>query len=125
MQRSAVRLNRLLFSLDVVPRMWHVPGLALVAEGVDGALRGALDLGDECVDYVLGPAVGDELWEEIETVLRRIGWGVTIDLFATGSNARSARYCSRTHDPGAERADAFTMLDWSDSECPVCRQTHR
>lgn len=125
MQRSAVRLNRLLFSLDVVPRMWHVPGLALVAEGVDGASRGGGDLGDECVDYVLGPAVGDELWEEIETVLRRIGWGVTIDLFATASNARCARYCSRTHEPGAERTDAFTMLDWSSSECPLCRQTHR
>jgi hypothetical protein len=69
--------------------------------------------------------VGDELWEEIETVLRRIGWGVTIDLFATASNARCARYCSRTHEPGAERTDAFTMLDWSSSECPLCRQTHR
>jgi hypothetical protein len=39
MQRSAVRLNLLLFQLDVVPRMWHVPGLALVAEGIDGASR--------------------------------------------------------------------------------------
>jgi hypothetical protein len=106
------RLNRLLFSLDVVPRMWHVPGLALVAEGVDGASRGGGDLGDGCVDYILGPAVGDELWEEIETVLRRIGCGITIDLFATASNAKCARYFSRTHEPGAERTDAFTMLDW-------------
>ena len=40
MQRSAVRLNRLLFRLDVLPLYRHVPGLTLVHEGVDGASRG-------------------------------------------------------------------------------------
>ena len=76
------------------------------------------ELGDECVDGVLGPAVGDELWEAINSELRRLGWSATIDLFATASNARCARYCSRTHEAGAERTDAFTMLDWSASDCP-------
>jgi hypothetical protein len=37
MQRSAFRLNRLQYRLEVVPRMWHVSGLALVAEGIEGA----------------------------------------------------------------------------------------
>jgi hypothetical protein len=32
MQRSAMRLNRLLYQLEVVPRMWHVPGLVLVGD---------------------------------------------------------------------------------------------
>ena len=60
MQRSVVRLNRLLFQLDVVPEMWDVPGLALVAEGIDGASLAGGGLGDDCVDDVLGPAVGDD-----------------------------------------------------------------
>ena len=125
MQRSAVRLNRLLFELDVVPRMWHVPGLALVAEGIDGASRGGGDLGDDCVDAIVGPAVSDDLWGRIEEELQKLGWRVTIDLFASASNARCERFCSRTHEPGAERTDAFTMLDWSESECPVCGKRHR
>jgi len=124
MQRSAVRLNRLLFRLDVLPRFWHVPGLTLVEEGVDGASRGGGVLGDVCVDMVVGPAVKDELWARIETELRRHGWRVTIDLFATASNARCPRYCSRTHEPDAERTDAFTMLDWSRSRCPRCGLVH-
>ena len=62
MQRSAVRLNRLLFRLDVLPRFWHVPGLTLVEEGVDGGSRGGGVLGDVCVDMVVGPAVKDEMW---------------------------------------------------------------
>jgi hypothetical protein len=49
---------------------------------------------------------------------------VTIDLFATASNARCARYCSRAHEADAERTDAFTMLDWSASNCPVCGLRH-
>jgi hypothetical protein len=73
MQRSAVQLNRFLFRLDVLPRFWHVPGLTLVAEGVDGASRGGGALGDACVDRVVGPAVKDELWSRIEAELRQHG----------------------------------------------------
>lgn len=124
MQRSAMRLNRFLYELDVVARMWHVPGLALVAEGIDGASRNGGELGDECVDAVAGPAIRDELWDRIGAELRRLGWRVTIDLFASASNARCRRYCSRTHEPDAERTDAFTMLDWSQSKCPACGAWH-
>ena len=124
MQRSAVRLNRFLFRLDVLPRFWHVPGLTLVAEGVDGASRGGGVLGDVCVNRVVGPAVKDELWSRIEVELRQHGWRLTLDLFASASNARCQRYCSRTHEPGAERTDAFTMLDWSRSLCPKCGKVH-
>ena len=51
MQRSAVRLNRFLFSIDTIPTFCHVPGMALVAEGIDGASRGGGDLGlrETCV----------------------------------------------------------------------------
>ena len=40
MQRSALRCSRLCAELDVDLLPWHVPGMALVAEGVDGASRG-------------------------------------------------------------------------------------
>lgn len=91
--------------------MWHVPGLALDAEGIDGASRSGGELGDDCVDDILGTAVGDELWSAIEAKLGRLGWTATIDLFASASHARCAHYCSRTHEAGAERTDAFSMLD--------------
>lgn len=117
-------MNRLLFGMDVLPRFWHVPGLSLVEEGVDGASRGGGLLGAECVDAVVGPGVGEELWGRINVELRRLGWKVTIDLFASASNARCERYCSRTHEAGAERTDAFTMLDWSRSQCPQCGSVH-
>jgi hypothetical protein len=124
MQSSAVRLNRLLFRLDILGRMWHVPGLALVAEGIDGASRGGGELGEDCVEAVLGPAVSDGLWEIIVAELRLVGWRVTVDLFASASNARCERFCSRTHEPDAERTDAFTALDWSQSVCPTCGAWH-
>jgi hypothetical protein len=124
MQSSAVRLNRLMFRLDILGRMWHVPGLALVAEGIDGASRGGGELGEDCVEAVLGPAVSDGLWEIIVAELRLVGWRVTVDLFASASNARCERYCSRTHEPDAERTDAFTALDWSQSVCPTCGAWH-
>jgi len=124
MQRSAVRLNRLLFDLDVLPRFWHVPGLTLVNEGIDGASRGGGVLGDVCVDAVAGPAVKDDLWAKIETELGRHGWRATIDLFASACNARCQRYCSRTAESEAERTDAFTMSDWSMSQCPHCGLLH-
>ena len=126
MQRSAVLVKRLLLELGSVGRMWHVPGLALVAEGVDGASRGRGDLGEDCVDAVAGPAVTGalRLWGLIEAELQRLGWTVTVDRFASVSSARCARYCSRTHEPEAERTDAFTMLDWSQSRCLVCGECH-
>jgi hypothetical protein len=45
--------------------MYHVPGLTLVAEGIDGASRdaGAHFGAGANVDCILGPAVPDELWQ--------------------------------------------------------------
>jgi hypothetical protein len=53
-----------------------------------------------------------------------LGWAVTIDLFATASNTRCACYCSRAHEADAERTDAFSILDWSSRDCPMCGQRH-
>ena len=88
MQRSAVRLNRFLFRLDVLPRFWHVPGLTLVAEGVDGASRAGGVLGEVCVDRVVGPAVMDDLWARIDTKLRQHGWRP-----GTAGDDRSVCFC--------------------------------
>jgi hypothetical protein len=86
------------------------------------------ELGDDCVEGLLGPAVGDALWGRIEVLeaeLRNLRWDATINLFDTASNARCERYCSRMHESGAERTGAFTMLDWSESDCPSCGGRHK
>ena len=127
MQRCALRLDRAAAVLDVDCLLLHVPGLTLVAEGIDGASRGGADFGpDVNVDSILGPAVSDELWLLVARAAADAGWrGVTVDAFASESNARAPRFWSRFHEPGAEAIDALCVLDWSRSMCPACGDAHR
>ncbi len=51
-------------ALDYLP--WHVPGLLLVAEGVDGASRAGQQFGQDAnLEAVLAPAISDRLWSRI------------------------------------------------------------
>jgi hypothetical protein len=61
-----------------------------VAEGIDGASRAGADFGaDVNVDSILGPAVSDTLWQHVHGAVVAAGWdGVTVDAFASESNAR-------------------------------------
>ena len=60
--------------MDCLP--YHVPGLTLIAEGIDGASRGCADFGEDMnVDSVLGPAVSDDLWRTVQQVAEDAGWG--------------------------------------------------
>ena len=68
--------------------------LALVQEGIDWALEGGGGLGEECVDGLLGLATSDRLWRLVEAKVAKAGWQITMDLFATASNARAERFCS-------------------------------
>jgi hypothetical protein len=90
----------------------HVPGLTLVAEGVDGASRCGSELGEDAnVDNVRGPAVSDGLWRAISAAVADAGWGaVTVDAFASESNARVPRFWSRFFEPGSEALDALCVL---------------
>jgi hypothetical protein len=53
------------------------------------------------------------------------GWRITVDAYATESNARVARYWSRYGEPGAESIDTLSVGDWAQSLCPVCACWHR
>ena len=48
---------------ELDPPLMHVPGLALVDEGIDGASLDGTHFGPEAnLAHVLGPRVGDRLW---------------------------------------------------------------
>ena len=127
MQRCALRLDRAAARANVDCLPCHVPGLVLVAEGVDGASRAGSELGpDANVAAVLGPAVDDTVWSMARRAAAAAGWRrVTVDAFASASNARAPRFWSRFLEPGAEAADALCLLDWAQSVCPVCGSSHR
>jgi hypothetical protein len=127
MQRCALRLSRAAAGGNVDCLPWHVPGLVLVAEGIDGASRGGSDMGQDAnVGAVLGPAVDGTLWRAICTAAADAGWGrVTVDAFASAANAWTPRFWSRFLEPGAEAVDALSVLDWAQSRCPECGVAHR
>jgi hypothetical protein len=127
MQRCALRLSRAAAGADIDCLPWHVPGLVLVAEGIDGASRGGSELGaDANVEGILGPAVDDALWRVACQVATDAGWGQpTVDAFASASNARVPRFWSRFLEPGSELVDALCGLDWAQSTCSVCGFAHR
>jgi hypothetical protein len=125
-QRCALLLSRCAAAANVDLLPWHVPGLQLVAEGVDGASRAGDDFGPGCnVESGLGPAVSDGLWSSVLRVSAAAGWRITVDAFATESNARAPRFWSPHPEPGAEAVDALSILDWAVSRCPVCCADHR
>jgi hypothetical protein len=60
---TTLRLDRAAARVDVDLLPYHVPGLTLVAEGIDGASRSCSDFGENSnVENILGPMVSDDLW---------------------------------------------------------------
>jgi hypothetical protein len=127
MQRCALRLDRAAASANVDLLPYHVPGLTLVAEGIDGASRAGDDFGPGAnVDSILGPAVSDHLWLLACRAASAAGLGsFTVDAFASESNARVPRFWSKFHEPGAEAICALCVPDWARSLCPTCGAVHR
>ncbi len=75
MQRSALQASRLCARLDLDLLLWHVPGMQLVEEGVDGASRGGLQFREDAnLESVVGPAVSDGLWSRIKVAVAEAGW---------------------------------------------------
>jgi hypothetical protein len=78
---------------------WHVPGLQLVEdeEGIDGASRAGTLFGSDTnlASVLCGPAVSEALWQAISEVTAAAGWGITVEPFASESNARTTRFWSR------------------------------
>ena len=127
MQRCAVRLSRASATSDVPCLPWHVPGLTLIAEGIDDASRSGDAMGpDANVAAVRGPAVDDQLWSVVRAAASDAGWGsITVDAFASTANARAPRFWSRFLEPDSEAVDALSVPDWAQSACPVCELNHR
>jgi hypothetical protein len=127
MQRCALRLDRAAASANVDLLRYHVPGLTLVAEGIDGASRAGDDFGPGAnVDSILGPAVSDHVWHLVCRAAADAGLGdFTVDAFASESNARAPRFWSRFHEPGSEAISALCVPDWARSLCPTCGVMHR
>jgi hypothetical protein len=127
MQRCALRLDRAAAAANVDILPLHVPGLTLVAEGIDGASRAGDDFGATAnVQSILGPAVSDELWRLAQAAVDAAGLAhITVDAFASESNARAPRFWSRFPEPGSEAIDALCVPDWAQSRCPACGDAHR
>lgn len=126
MQAGSLKFSRLCAGSDVDPLCMHVPGLALIAEGIDGASRSGEHFGrDANLQNVAGPCVSDRLWGRIAEVVGLCGLRITVDLFASESNRRAERYCSRYGEPGSEAVDALMVPDWGQSLCPCCGRVHR
>jgi hypothetical protein len=126
MQDMALEVNRLsaLQRVQLIPM--HVPGTALVDEGIDGASRDGDDLGPGAnASALLGPAISDELWALVRATAADVGWELSIDRFASASNRRLARFNSRFPEPEAEATDSLAQIDWNSSTCPVCGKQHR
>ena len=126
LQDMALEVNRLsaLQRVELIPM--HVPGTALVEEGIDGASRDGVELGPSAnVSALLGPAVSDELWGLVLRVAADVGWEPSVDRFATAANRRLARFNSRFPEPEAEATDSLAQVDWDSSVCPACGLRHR
>jgi len=126
LQEAALAVNNIRVKLDIITPLLHVPGLALMHEGIDGASRSGDNFGPGVnVEGIRGPAVSDHLWARIQALADEQRWKLTIDLFATASNHRTDRFVSWFPEPDAEAYDAFSIGSWSSSLCPVCHTTHR
>ena len=96
----------------------HAPGRVLVDEGVDDHSRaGALE--------VSGPVSTPRVRDLALRLAAACGWTLTVDAFASHSNALLPRFFARYAEPSAEAEDAFTVPDWACSTCPACGLSHR
>jgi hypothetical protein len=118
LQANAMAIARLCARYNATCLFLHVPGTTLVAEGIDAASRAG-------ADAERGPACGPTLVAAARWLAARLGWTISVDLFATAANAVVPRFFSRYPEPSAETVDAFTSPSWNASTCPACSLCHR
>jgi len=116
LQEQALELWQLTSRFGILLLSGWVPGDRVIDLGADRLSRSG---GKDWGGYGLRPSVWKMVCEKAESVGRTL----TIDLFASGSNAKCQRFHSFHHMQGAESADAFDRLSWAHSECP-CGQQH-
>jgi len=118
LQAHAMSIARLCAERGATCLFLHVPGTTLMAEGIDAASRAGAAL-------ELGPACGSELRALIRSRAACLQWSISVDLFASASNAIVPRFFSRYPEPGAEAVDALSVPSWNASTCPGCGSCHR
>ena len=119
LQDVALKFSSLCVQLDISPppSFLHAPGELLKAEGVDGLSRA-----DAQEQRVLEstPALRLIVREEAQ----RLGWEISVDLFASSSNCVVPRFFARYPEPLAEAVDALAQPDWAFSRCQACHRRH-
>ncbi len=80
LQCHAMSISRICARYNASCLFLHVPGTTLMAEGIDAASR-------EGAEAELGPACGPVLRSAVHDTASRLGWAISIDLFATAANA--------------------------------------
>ena len=120
LQDVALKFAELCVRLDVSPppSFLYAPGEVLKAEGVDGLSRAAAQ---EQRVLESTPALRCLVREEAA----RLGWTISVDLFASSSNCLVPRFFARYPEPLAEAVDALAQPDWAYSCCQACHRSHR
>jgi hypothetical protein len=96
LQAHAMTIARLCAKYNATCLFLHVPGTTLMAEGIDAASRAG-------AEAERGPACGPALRDTIGAVAARLGWSISIDLFATAENAVVPASSAATPSPARKR----------------------
>ena len=89
----------------------HVSGKRLIEEGADDGSR-------KHAEALRGPACGGALKAQILRLAKRARREITVDMFASSSNALVPRFMSWTAEQDNEREDAFSARSWYETKCP-------
>jgi hypothetical protein len=118
LQQCALQMSRLERRIGCESLHLHAPGRVLIDEGID-------DLSRDTALEVTGPVSSSDLRLRVRALASSLGWTITVDAFATASNAVTPRFFARFAEPDTEAEDAFTVPDWNSSPCPSCGLVHR
>ena len=117
-QHAVLSIAKAAIEEGAFPLFLHVSGKQLIEEGIDDGSR-------KHAEALQGPACSAELRAQIRRLTRRANLEVTIDFFASSSNALVQRFMSWTAEQDNEREDAFSARSWDVSLCPQCGKEHR
>jgi hypothetical protein len=92
LQQCALRMSRLERRIGCESLHLHAPGRVLIDEGID-------DLSRDTALKVTGPVSSTDLRLRVQTLASSLGWTITVDAFATASNAVTPRFFARFAEP--------------------------
>ena len=119
LQSIALSFAKLRSGLRIRPPLFlHVPGATMVEEGVD-------DLSRSSAIQVRQVESLPALRDMVSAHAAKLGWTISLDLFACSANTLVPRFFSQTGEPDAEGIDALVQPDWGSSTCPTCGARHR